>query len=607
MKLRWKFPSTDGGYLQGSHDSAQDIYRDRAWENAVREIIQNSLDAVKEKDKPIVVQMQQIKIPASEIGAADLSRHMGMAAEYARQQRDDYGERLYKKALSLAKKKEIEALAIIDTNTTGLVEEKWNALVYQEGTSNKHGMGAAGGSFGIGKNAPYLVSDLKTVCYSTRYLKRGRQEHFIARCKISAHGDPDKPKHMLQPVGFGSKSKIIDGCQVQPTSGKDIYKDFRLDRPGSGIFILGFNPLHDKWVDKAKEAVACNFFSAIHDRKLRLQIQDTEITYETLDSIFESSASKERAYHYYRLIRDPAAKTEKVEGKIGRFVLYLKVGQDDHPSRLAYVNRRGMLVTDAKRFRDNPFYTSIGSGWAKYVAVVRAADDRTDESIRTMEPPTHSSIKFERILDPKDREQARQNLSEIRTKIEDIIRRAVESSLDSKETHLDELSEIMSTEDRANGADQDHGNGHYPTRIIVSRPTGGKKPKPKGGTRSGNGGGGSGEDRPPSHPGARDKSDFQQVRAIRRGTKLRVAFTPDSNKPSRFVIMPAGEEPMSERALRLFGAKVVSPDGARVDLDGNKVVVRPKDGERMVVDLEVGDGLGYTGYELLEHDGENKE
>ena len=603
MKLRWKFPSTDGGYVQGSHDSAQDIYRDRAWENAVREVIQNSLDAVKEEDKPIEIQICQIKVPASEIGAADLSRHMDMAAEYAHQQNDDYGERLYKKALSLTRKKEIEALAIIDTNTTGLVDEKWDALVYQEGTSNKNGIDAAGGSFGIGKNAPYLVSDLKTVCYSTRYLKRGRQENFIARCKISAHGDPDKPKHMLQHIGFGSKSKMVDGCQVPPTSGKDIYGDFRLDRPGSGIFILGFNPLHNKWVDKAKEAIACNFFAAIHDQKLRLQIQGTEITYETLDGVFESSASRERAYHYYRLIRDPAARTEKIEGKIGRFVLRLSVGQDDHPSRIAYVNRRGMLVTDARRFRDNPFYTSIGAGWAKYVAVVRAADDRTDERIRAMEPPTHSSIKFERILDPKEREQARQNLSEIRKKIEDVIRSAVESSMDSKEVHLDELSEIMSTED-ADGAGQDYGDGNYPTRIIVSKPPDSKKPSVEGGERgTGGGEGGSVND----GRGARDKSAFHQVRSIRRGSKLRVAFTPDHNhKLLRFVIMPAGEEPKSERAIRLFGAEVVSPAGARADMDGNKVVVRPKEGQRMVVDLAVGADLEYTGYELLEYGGDNK-
>lgn len=600
MKLRWKFPSTDGGYVQGSHDSAQDIYRARAWENAVREIIQNSLDAVKEKDKPVEISMRQTKVPSSEIGAADLSRHLDMAAKGARRQNDVYGARLYEKALNLANKDEILALAIIDKNTTGLVDDKWNALVYHEGTSNKQGMDAAGGSFGIGKNAPYLVSDLKTVCYSTRYLKRGRQEHFIVRCKISAHEDPDKPKHMLQHIGFGTKSQIAAGCLVPPTYGKDISKDFRLKHDGSGIFILGFNPLDKGWVDKAKEAVACNFFAAIHEKKLQLQIQDTQITYETLDGIFESCASGERAYQYYRLIRDPKARTETVEGKIGRFILHLKVGQDDHPSRIAYVNRRGMLVTDAKRFRDNPFYTPIGSGWAKYVAVVRAADDRTDKQIRDMEPPTHSSIKFERILDPNERSKTHQNLLEIRKKIEGIIRSAVASSLDSTEAYLDELWEIMSTEDDAGEAGQDYGDGQYHTRTIVSkRPTRGKlvghsgsKDKKKG----------KGKHRGDAVPVGHTDSSFQKVRVMKSGAKLRVAFTPARDaKTLSFMIRPAGEEPKSEQALVLSGAEAVLPAGTRVKVERDTVEVRPTGIERVVLDLTVGADLEYTGYEMIEY------
>lgn len=602
MKLRWKFPSTDGGYVQGSHDSAQDIYRARAWENAVREILQNSLDAVKEKDKPVTIKIHQIRIPASEIGAADLSRHLDMAAKYAHQQDDLHGVRLYEKALSLVSKSKIEVLAIIDSNTTGLVDKKWDALVYQEGTSNKHGMGAAGGSFGIGKNAPYLVSDIKIVCYSTRYVKlqRGRQENFIARCKISAHADPDKPARLLQHIGFGTKSHIEDGRRVPPTRGKDIYKDFRLEHPGSGIFILGFNPLHERWVDKAKEAIACNFFAAIHDKKLQLRIQDTEITYDTLDGIFESSASKERAYHYYRLIRDPNARTEVVEGKIGRFMLYLKVGQDDHPSRIAYVNRRGMLITDARRFRDNPFYTSIGAGWAKYVAVVRAADDGTDEHIRAMEPPTHNSIEFERILDPTERSKTRQSLSEIRKKIEDIVRSAVTNSMDSKEVNLDELCGIMSTEDDE-GAGQDYGDGQFPTRIIASRlPRRGKPDKhgPAGGGNKGTGGGRGGG---PAPAVTRDEYSFSSVRAIRRGTKLRVAFTPTTGATILyFAVRPAGEEQKPEQPVKLSGAKAVSPAGARADVDGDRVVVWPKGGDRVVMDLTVDGGLGYTGYEIID-------
>ena len=227
MELKWTFPPTGGGVAQGFNDSAQEHFRNNAWKNTVREIVQNSLDAVRDETAPVTVEMREIEVPSSEIGSADLAGHVRAALKRTKDDGEAVGEKFYARALDILDGDTIDMLAITDSNTTGLVDEKWDALVYHEGTTRKGGMGAAGGSFGLGKNAPYLVSDLKAVCYSTRYLKRGRQEGFIARCKLVAHDDPAGKGGELQHVGFATKADVEEGHRVQPTRGKDACSDFR--------------------------------------------------------------------------------------------------------------------------------------------------------------------------------------------------------------------------------------------------------------------------------------------------------------------------------------------------------------------------------------------
>ena len=549
-------------------------------------------------------------VKSSEIGAGDLVKHMESALKDATSSGGSEELHFYKKAVKMLRERTIRVLGIVDKNTTGLTDDKWEALVYKEGTPHKRGMSAAGGSFGIGKNAPYLVSGLKTVCYSTRYLDRGRQENFIARCKISAHPDPRQPRTTLQHIGFGTKTPTKRGCRALPTRGKAIHSSFRLDDVGSGIFILGFEPLHHNWVEKAKRAVACNFFAAIHEKKLRIHIDTQEsvheITHETLDDVFEKTARREPARHYYHLIRSADSGAE-IQGEIGKFSMLLDVGKEDYPNRIAYVNRRGMLVTDVKQYKSNPFHVSVGVGWAKYVAVLRAADDKTDEQIRKMEPPNHKSIEYKRIIDVQARNEMKARLDEVRKTIEEMVSAATKNNTDKQEINLDELWEVMPAETNIDG-EGSGGEGELTTRVIQYRPPKKSTPVVMGDLDGGSSGGDEDEVRSKDRTsgnnlisGASADSIFGKARAMRHGSKLRVAFTPTKNDaPLRFVVKPAGEETKPERAIPVSDAQVVSPSDMQVSLKGNILSVTSQGTERIVVDLEVGHDLAYTGYEMLE-------
>ena len=614
LALKWTFPPTGGGVAQGFNDSAQEHFRKNAWKNAIRELVQNSLDAVRDEGRPVTVEISKLMVPPPEIGAADLAGHVRAAQRRTGAQNEAAGERFYARALDILGGDAIETLAITDSNTTGLVGEKWDAMVYSEGTTHKGGMGAAGGSFGLGKNAPYLVSDLKTVCYSTRYLKRGRQEDFIARCKLVAHEDPAGRNGELQHMGFGTKARARAGRRVPPTRGRDVYREFRLRQAGSGIFIAGFNPLTEDWQAVAESSIAESFFAAVHEKRLRVRIGPRWITHETLDGIFERD-QKNRSLHYYRILRSPDAARAEVGGDLGRLVLGFSTGEDDSPNRIAYVNRRGMLITDAGRPSANPFHTTLGSGWARYAAVVCAADDKTDKKIREMEPPNHRAIEYERIIDPIRREKTRRELAVARGDIARIIGDALRDTIKDQEINVSELADVMGIDDEG-GAGGGDGQGAGETaaalqtrRIATSGPGraavagddsdkdeeggGGGGGKPKAGRGSGDGHGAKRQE-PAS-------ALLEKVRILRVDGRLRVAFTPRSGAEDvLLLIRPAGEAYMRERPIRVAGASVLR-GGASAGIEGGgRVAVSHLGHERVTLDLTVGGGeaKGYTGYEI---------
>ena len=606
--LKWYFPPTGGGVTQGFNDGSQEFFRSNAWEQTIREIIQNSLDAVDDRrNGPVIINISEIMISASEMGADDLAGHISKALERTRKLKSITGNKFYENALKVLNQNEIKVLSITDTNTTGLVNGKWDALIYDEGTSSKDGMNAAGGSFGIGKNAPYVVSDLKTVCYSTRYLGKGRIEKFIARCKISAHENPDELSNdMLQHIGFGTKSELKKNVRPLPTEGNDIHQAFRLDKSGSGIFIIGFNPQLKNWIKVAKKSIAHNFFVAIHEKKLEIHINSEPINYETLDSIFEDDRKKEPTRHYYHIIRDNMKK-EIVEGDLGKFTVQINIDDEDAPNQIAYVNRRGMMVTDKRTFKENPFHTAIGKGWAKYAVVVMANDDATDMKIRMMEPPNHQSIEYRRINDHNKRDSMEEQLRDIKNKITDIINNAISESNHEHDINLSELADILPFPDDSGkeGVEQDKINrslDHHPIESSTSSHV------VDDGSDSGTvpGGGtdvrGSGTALPGRKVSSKGTLILHRQRIVRSKDILRVAFTSRQNdgKSVCFGIKPVGEERKNETMIPIISAHVETPSNFTIKTNKNHITMTPKYDERIVMDLKIPQTKSYTGYEIVE-------
>ena len=626
-KASWHFAPTGGGIIHGYNNAGTEHFKQDPIGKLVRETIQNSLDAHEDGLGAVGVDIQRCDIARENIGAESLKLHLQRALERLRETGQVEGQEDYRKALKIIGQPTISCLAIIDRNTTGLQGRKWDSLIYEEGTPEKDNVGVAGGSFGIGKNAPYNVAALHTVIYCTRYTngKNGRVERMTGRTQMVSHLEPEG-QDMLQHIGFYA------AAGGQPLIGPDIPTPFRLSEPGTGLWIAGFMPGRTDWQLAAIRAAVSNCFHAIHHRKLEVRIGAETISYDTIDSIIESNLSNRtrQARNYYRAICGEPSGTTDPAGSIGALDVYID-NDASAPKRVAYVNRRGMLITDTReRRRSNPFYPGVGQGmWPNYAAVVIAKDDDTDRLVRRMENPSHDSISIDRLSD-EERRAIRPHLANASEQIREIIANAIREHEEAGTTNLQELAELFPDLDPTMPGNQDlEARTITPTLprhhvVAIDDPEDGEEPilddngidvdgvgSNDGRPDNGNGRKRSGKARPDPGSGKGNRNAGGQTATINKArivranpTELTLAFTMQQKDKDAcaFTIRPAGDEYRREKRIPINSVRVVSPQGASAELDGSLVRIKGNvEDQPITLALDIGADAPYLADTISEH------
>ena len=448
---KWHFPPRNGG---------QDVVQDHASEffttdpiaKLVRETIQNSLDAKQSGlSTPVRVKFESGLMESEVFDGRTLKGHLRACHErVANEGLDPDIGSFYKKAESFIKKR-VPYLSVVDQGTTGLNTTKsWNALVEQAGAVSKPDNMPAGGSYGIGKNAVFNLSAIRTVMYSTRYVagRKGRQENIQGKSILMTHTPPQtKGKQDVQHVGF-LKWPPLKNLSELPS-------EFRLDDIGTGVFILGFDPPTSRereWIDEMTKAVIENFFYAIHEKELVVDIlsrgeRKEEITHDTIATYIERlyGDNPSNGCFYHKAIsgaREPIR--VKNDGDLGDLDLYLLL--DEGPRRTAYVNRMGMLISDSTEQKVNPVSPRRSSLWPDFAAVIVPATDAGDEWSRRMENPSHDEVSPTKIRDPKERRTAIKIFQDARRSIRQAIDEEVGTNNYDEESNIEELRSILPDE-----------------------------------------------------------------------------------------------------------------------------------------------------------------
>ena len=549
------------GGIDYVNDPSSTHFSDAPIAKLVRELIQNSLDAKHDGfDQPVTVTFSENSVKRGLIGGAALQRHLQSCLNRADSDgRSDMVD-VYANALSVIKRRDILCLKVQDTGTTGLNDDRWKALVIQEGAVSK-GRGAPGGSYGIGKNAILNASDLKTVFYSTRLVegRKGLVTKLQGKATLTGHSDPDGSGD-LQHIGFYS---LQDGG---PIVGREIPEFFQLGETGTGVFIMGFNPHTSDWVDQIATAVIESFFYAIHHQDLAVEIipedgSAVRIDHQTIDYLFERLTPNNRnAVHYYSAIRDLPEDYVEVTRRfknLGRLRAYV-VFSEGSPRRIAHINRNGMLITDSREQKANPLAPRSRSLWPDFVGVIVPDTDAGDLWLRKMENPSHDSLSSGQLLSEEDRQEADKRLRQARREISEIIERRANIGRYGEASNIDELAAILPDQDKAVG-DRTLKTQVVETRSIPSdlfdvaeetADEGGGEGEDRGDGIGGGGngteeGGGTGQD---GHRPVRQRDRRALLRQVRyiplSSSEAIVAFNPTSDQPQevRLSLTPAGAD-----------------------------------------------------------------
>lgn len=608
---KWYFEPKTRGSTYGSSDASEEFFKNDSWDNAIREIIQNSLDVPKSASKPINISIKLFKISTDDIQISKLRPHFEQALVVAKKQ--DYSktaQRYLEDAIRVLSYKKMDVLAITDTGTTGLTGNAWKSLIHGEGITHKSG-NVAGGSFGIGKNAPYPMSPIKTVFYHTKYNdSTGIVEKFIGRCKLMTHPDPKNKSKSLNPNGFFCAGPEDE--DYAPIHDRNIPKNFRIgNKDGSTtIFIIGFNR-QNKWQKQAEQSVANNFFKAIMDKKLLVHIDNKTIDDEKLERLldterlFNTDKTLTKTSHYHRLVKHPDYE-EVIENSFGKFRLLFTINQDSDtnpPNHLAYINIKGMLITDAKQFGKNPF-TPLGD-YSGYAAILQAIDDNTEAKIRLLETPNHQSIEYKHAKYEPNFKDIEDGLRETRAMITEKISTMMEKLESQSQINFDELAPLLPMP--GDGKNLSGKGRDKITNIKKIHPTfgfhggeetiiGSDTPKEKSKGRGGNGKGYSST----SSGGRKFPSSFEKTNVKRHGNTLRLWIDMKNRVESiTFHICPAGEQIQRESDVFPSKIRMVSPTNMVFSRKDSIITIKQPYG-KIIMDVEMKRSGEYSGYMIRE-------
>jgi hypothetical protein len=372
-ELKWIFAKNDGGRDSGLHDAGLETFKGNFDRHLAREMIQNSLDARHDPNNPVAVKFELLQLNRSDIPDVDsLRATLARCAEYW--SHDNKAKEFFRRAETHAGTDKIMALRIGDYNTTGVLgsdterSKNWYNLIRCAGSSSKGG--GEGGSFGIGKNAPFAASLLHAVLYSTFNID---EEHvFQGVATLVSHNHPQGG--VSQPTGFLGGS---NGASVRSLS--QVPAKFRRLQHGTDVIVLGF-PASDNWQNDLLYSVLDNSWPAIHFGDLEIKVGDTTVTKGNLQALLETFSGQEgfTANLFYEAFTTPTHKFPVVLPHLGEVTLYLTAGDADLPKRIAMVRKTGMKIFE-KSFR------SV----IPFCGVFMCRNDRGNKLLREMEPPRH--------------------------------------------------------------------------------------------------------------------------------------------------------------------------------------------------------------------------
>ena len=574
-EFAWTFEPNAPGKHEGLNHPGLSFFRGHRFHSLAREMIQNSLDAEDGSGQPVKVRMS----PRTDIefGQRDLCEVFVKCAEALtgdETEGDDYEQIV--DGIKTLRSGDVPCLVVEDFNTLGLAGPRLELLVKGDAASYKERR-ASLGNRGIGKNAAFAASRLNTVLYSSQFVDEETNETkraFQGNASLVSHIDGSgEPRGRTGYYGKEEWKPV-----VEPASGdSDIPANVRRRDIGTNVVIVGFSG-EDGWEVELAKSVVSNFYFAILDRKLEVEIegqngQVREINNLTISALFAEFAKSDDAddpvsiaYEHFKCVADPVDPTDLRDPTqtgqlptLGHCMAWIRVN-DGLPRRVEVVRTPGMVICNG--VGRLPGIIRLPSHWQNFSAVIVCESEEGNDLLKRMEPPEHNDFQPELLHDSEDRRKGESALRELGGRIRKWLNHMMPLPKPDDAQSVDELAEFLPADDD----DADHGGSDEidpfgavkvegakerlpvltrPTPELITGSTGGDDGQDQGG--EGNGGAGGNQGAQASTEGdAKVRRRAFGVRDVRftvaQGNKVTVWFTPNDSMSSANVGIRVGSD-----------------------------------------------------------------
>ena len=437
MLATWHSIPNNDGLIKGPNDSGICTFSGFAIKSLVRETIQNALDAEKIDDnKPTVVEFCNFKIPVAKFpGIEEFKVIIDKCLENKEDNdiQDIFGNA--KKCLE----KDIHVLRISDFNTCGLVGaddgrkgSKWSRLVKELGTANN--IQGSQGSFGIGKAAPFVCSDLRTVFYSSLDKNGIKSNIGVGRLVSFKGSDGELTTGDIFWSDSDKKTAIMKLA--------DIDDNFIRDSCGTDIYVMGMREESDLGFE-IKRAVLENFLVSIWSDKLEVNICGEKINKQNLEShirfiynkIKNSNYNKvdkeeiENLNNYYILLENESENCHTISIKAEDYGLEYGFADDEAVLLIMEaenLNRRILMTRGAGM---KLFEQKYINGSASFTGILLMTGPNMNREFRKMEVASHDQWVPESCKNPKDRNRLDKMYLELRKYLREQVNGILEKSI----------------------------------------------------------------------------------------------------------------------------------------------------------------------------------
>jgi hypothetical protein len=469
-----EFLKNDAGESEGLGDAGIETFKDDPYASCGRETGQNSRDAA--AGMPVRMTFDLIEVDATDFpGRDDFASAVDICSAAAS---DDKEREFFKQARQLLREPKIKVLRIADYSTKGLqgppdkAGTPFHSLLKGAGVSSKES-DTSGGSFGIGKNAAFAVSDLQAVFYSTIYEDVENGPTFAAQGKVRLVSHEDASGYARRATAYWGEAEGYKAV----TSIDDVPSWMRRIEVGTSIFSIGFRE-EESWAERIAYSLLSNFFTAIETGDMEFEVDGgrLKINASTLAGLFNDPAIQAAALKAGRrddlrfsadlhrcLVAGDAIERKLSVNGLGEVQIRILVA-DDLPRRVGIV-RNGMLITTGlEHFGDK---LERFSGSQDFVALVRP-DEAASRLMKRLENPKHDSFSANRISDPLKRQDAERAMKGLHRELRRMIKEVTAVTAD-EEVLIDEMTDFFS-DDPTEQRPPDPKADHDPERYVYTPP-----------------------------------------------------------------------------------------------------------------------------------------